>query len=119
MVAGFTISRGDVCWYDYGEPIGSLPAKRRPTVVVQSDDYNRSELATTIVVPLTSATAYAAYGDNVFVPAIASGLEKDSVALPFQATVVNKVQLEYPVGRIPSTLMRHLASGLAAVFAID
>ena len=46
--------RGDIFWADLGEPIGSEPGFRRPVLVIQSDGYNVSKLATTIVLSLTS-----------------------------------------------------------------
>jgi mRNA interferase MazF len=48
------VSQGDVCWADFGEPLGSRPAFVRPVVVVQSDAFNLSGIATVVVVPLTS-----------------------------------------------------------------
>ncbi len=49
-----TISQGEIFWYDAGEPIGSLPAFRRPWLVGQSDALNRSRPGTVLCVPLTS-----------------------------------------------------------------
>ena len=118
MVSGYWIGRGSVCWYDFGAPFGSTPGKRRPVIVVQSDAYNRSALSTTIVVPLTSQTRYAEFEDNVYVPAAASGLPKDSVALPFQVMTVDKATLGYPVGRVPDSVMRQIDSGLREVLGL-
>ena len=41
--------RGDVWWASLGRPRGSEPGYRRPVVVIQSDDFNRSAIATVIV----------------------------------------------------------------------
>jgi len=112
------IERGAVCWYDFGAPDGSTPGKRRPVIVVQSNDYNKSDLATTIVVPLTSEIRYAEFEDNVFVPALASALPKDSVELPFQVMTVNKAALGFPVGRVPESVIRQIEDGLLAVLGI-
>jgi len=112
MVTEFRIARGSVCWYDFGKPQGSEPAKRRPALVVQADAYNLSTVNTTMVVPLTSRLAYAEYADNVFIPALASGLDKDSVALTFQVLTVNKSSLDYPVGQVPESIMGKISRGL-------
>ena len=40
------IARGTVWWAELGPPVGSRPAKRRPVLVVQSDPFNASALAT-------------------------------------------------------------------------
>ena len=74
------VTRGEIYWHDLGEPVGSAPAKRRPVLVVQSDDYNDTRLQTTVVVALTSNTALSTMPGNVFLDAALSGLPKDSVA---------------------------------------
>jgi mRNA interferase MazF len=38
------IQQGDIYWVDLGEPIGSSPGFRHPHVVVQNDDFNRSNI---------------------------------------------------------------------------
>ena len=40
------IRQGQVVWVDLGGRWGSVPAGRRPAVVIQSVDYNASSLAT-------------------------------------------------------------------------
>lgn len=112
----FAVKRGDVCWRDFGpasEP-GS-PAKRRPVVVVQADYLNDSNLATTLVVPLTSNVDLAAYSSNVFIPATISGLPRDSVVLTHQVTVVTKASLNYPEARLPSSVVSAIHDGIRTV----
>ena len=36
--------RGDIWWVDFGEQLGSEPGWRRPAVIVQSDDFNNSNM---------------------------------------------------------------------------
>ena len=119
MVTQFRILRGSVCWYDFGKPQGSEPAKRRPALVVQADAYNRSAVQTTMVVPMTSRLSLAEYDDNVFVPALASGLDKDSVALTFQVVTVNQSRLDYPVGQLPESIMNKIDRGLASTLGLS
>ena len=38
---------------DFGEPLGSEPGYRRPALVVSSDRFNRSRIATVIVSAIT------------------------------------------------------------------
>ena len=63
------IGQGDVWWADLPEPTGSGPGFRRPIVVVQSDDLNRSRLATVVCAPLTSNLKYADAPGNVYLTA--------------------------------------------------
>lgn len=109
------ISRGDICWYDFGPITDRGPAKRRPVVVVQSDPYTRSALGTVIVAALTSAASRAAIGGNVFVPAHLSGLSKDSVVVVSQIMTVDRTRVSDPVGEVPPTLMRDVDAGLRRV----
>jgi mRNA interferase MazF len=112
------VSRGDVCWADLGEPTGSKPAKRRPVLVIQADPYNASKLRTTLAAVITSSTALAAMPGNVFIPAVASGLPKDSVLNVTALITVDKADLDPPVGRLPSSLMTEIDRGLRRVLAL-
>jgi mRNA interferase MazF len=49
-------------------------------LVVQSSSYNESRLATVVAVVITSNTGLATMPGNVFLPVVASGLPRDSVA---------------------------------------
>jgi mRNA interferase MazF len=112
------IARGDVYWVDLGAARGSRPAKRRPVVVLQSAPYNRSRLATVIVAVVTSNTALARMPGNVFLPAAACGLQRDSVVNVTALATVDKADLDGPAGRIPAFLMHQVDSGLRHVVGI-
>lgn len=109
------ISRGDICWLDLGEARGSKPAKSRPVLVIQDDAYNASRLKTTLVAVLTSNTALAALAGNVFVPAAASGLGKDSVVNLTALVTVDKADLDPPIGHLPDHLIDDVDQGLRLV----
>lgn len=109
------ISRGDICWHDFGPITDRGPAKRRPVVVVQSDAYTRSALGTVVVAALTSATSRAAIGGNVFVPAHLSGLSRDSVVVVSTLATVDRELVSEPVGAVPPALMRDVDAGLRRV----
>jgi len=112
------IRRGDVYWVDLGEPVGSRPAKRRPVLVVQAGSYNDSRLATVIAAVLTSNTALAALPGNVFLPAAATGLPKDSVVNVTALVTLNKNEIEGPVGSLPDGLLREVNHGLRKVLGV-
>ncbi|MPY96728.1 MAG: type II toxin-antitoxin system PemK/MazF family toxin [Actinophytocola sp.] len=112
------IRRGGVYWVDLGEPEGSRPAKRRPVLLVQADSYNASKLATALVAVLTSNTALSAMPGNVFIPAVASGLPKDSVVNVTALVTVNKDDLDRPVGQLPTSLMEQVDRGLRQVLGV-
>lgn len=110
--------RGSICWADLGEPQGSKPAKRRPVLVVQSDPFNASRLATTLAVAITSDTALAAMPGNVFLPAAASGLPRDSVANVTAIVTLDKSDLTDEVGLLPASLMHDVDRGLRRVLGL-
>ena len=84
------IAQGEIWWADLPAPAGSEPGFRRPVLIVQSDDFNRTRLRTTICVPLTSNLAWAEAAGNVLLPANATGLPKDSVANVSQVTAIDR-----------------------------
>lgn len=113
------ISHGDVVWVDFGSPRGSEPAKRRPAVVLQEDWLLSSQIATVLVVPLTSNVALEAFPGNVLIPVEASGLGKDSVAVVSQVGPVSREFLEpFPVGHVPSYVFSKIADGVRLVMGI-
>jgi mRNA interferase MazF len=111
------IARGAIHWVDLGDARGSKPAKRRPVLVVQADAFNASRLNTTLVVVITSKTTNAAMPGNVFLPASATGLPKDSTVNVTALVTLNKSDLEQsePVGHLPEYLMHDVDSGLRLV----
>jgi mRNA interferase MazF len=110
--------RGDVSWADLGDPHGSKPAKRCPVLVIQADPYNASRLSTTLAAVITSNTGLAAMPGNVFIPAIASGLPRDSVVNVTALVTLDKADLDPAVGRLPSSLMHEVDRGLRRVLGL-
>lgn len=109
------IRRGEICWVDFGEPKGSAPAKRRPSIVVQSDQYNESRISTIVVLPITSNTTLARHPGNVFVPTLASGLPKDSVINVSQPMTVNRADVDATGVVLPDNLVDAIDAGIRRV----
>lgn len=106
------IERGSIYWSDLGEPSGSRPAKRRPVVVVSADTYNASRLATVVAAVITSNTSVATMPGNVFLPAAATGLSRDSVVNVTALVTLNKSDLDQQAGRAPLRLLHDIDRGL-------
>ena len=109
--------RGQVFWVDLGEPSSSAPAKRRPVLIVSADAFNLSRLQTVLAAAITSNTAMAAHPGNVFLPATATGLSKDSVVNVTQLVTLDRVDFEgqEPAGGVPGYLMVDVDAGLRLV----
>ena len=106
------IERGGIYWADLGAPVGSRPAKRRPVVVISAQTYNQSRLATVVALVITSKTELAAMPGNVFLPAAATGLPRDSVVNVTAIVTLNKTDLTEQAGLTPLALLREIDRGL-------
>lgn len=104
---------------DLAEPRGSEPGYRRPSVVVQADPFNKSRIATVVVVVLTSNLDLARAPGNVLLPKSATGLPKDSVANVSQLVTVDRADLDDPAtGRLSKLFLDDLDDGLKLVLAL-
>ena len=106
------IERGGIYWTGLGAPYGSRPAKRRPVVVISADTYNQSRLATIVALVITSNTDLATMPGNVFLPAAATGLPRDSVVNVTAVVTLNKADLTEHAGAAPLALLREIDRGL-------
>lgn len=109
------IRRGEIWWASLPEPTASEPGYRRPVLVIQSDDFNRSRIATVIVLVVTSNTMLAQAPGNVFLPQKLTGLSKDSVANVSQIVTVDKSFLTERIGALPSNVIERVEAGLRLV----
>lgn len=73
-----TARRGEVWLIDFGEPVGSEQAGRRPGVVVSADRLNESSAGVIIVVPCT--TTRRDLPSQIEIEPGASGLDETSYA---------------------------------------
>jgi mRNA interferase MazF len=112
------IERGGIYWADLGPAVGSRPARRRPVLVVQSDSYNASRLATVLAAVITSNTALAAMPGNTFLPAAATGLPRDSVVNVTALVTLNKTDLDERAGSVSPSAMRDVDRGLRRVLGL-
>ena len=109
------ISQGEVWWADLGQPVGSAPGFRRPVVIVQNDSFNRSRIATCVVVPLTSNMHWTDAPGNVALAAADTGLPKDSVANVSQIFTVDRSQLTEQVCRLSDAKLELILYGIDIV----
>ena len=99
-----------MCWIDLD--------KRRPCVVVSSDDVLGVAVWQTHVVPLTSNLDRAGLAGNVLLRSAATGLPKDSVAVPLGLELVDRALLVEQAGRIPRVLVDDIDDGLRGVLGL-
>jgi mRNA interferase MazF len=109
------IQRGEIWWASLPAPAASEPGHRRPVLVVQSDDFNRSRIATVIALAITSNVRLAQAPGNVFLPCRLTGLPKDSVANVSQIITVDKSFLTERIGMLPANIIEQIEKGLHLV----
>ncbi len=104
------IHQGEVYWLDL--VAGSAPAERHPCVVVQSDVFNRSRLATTVVCLITSKLTRARAPGNVALEKGAANLPKASVVNVSQILTIDKTELAGRIGKLPAKTTDSILTGL-------
>lgn len=110
------VRQGEVYWIDFGPTEGSAPADRHPCVVVQSDNFNRSTIATTVVCLISSHLRHAAAPGNVGLRKGDAHLPKASVVNVSQLLTVDKTELAERVGKLPPATVDLIRSGLQLLF---
>jgi mRNA interferase MazF len=106
------MKRGELWWANLPEPSGSGPGFRRPVVVVQSNPFNDSRIATAIVAIVTSNLALAEAPGNVRLAKSESGLAKPSVVNVSQLLTLDRRLLAERVKTLPAQCIVRLDAGL-------
>jgi mRNA interferase MazF len=112
------VLRGEIWWASLPAPVGSSPGYRRPVLIVQSDEFNRSAIRTALVAVITSNTRLADAPGNVLLPESASGLPKDSTVNVSQVLTIDRSLLTEIAGMVESERMDEVDSGLRLVMSL-
>ena len=112
------MTRGEIWWADFGIPFGSEPGFKRPVLVVQDDAFNKSNIGTIVVVPLSTNLLLAEAPGNVLFGKKATGLSKDSVAVLSQIVSVDRERLIEKITKIDKRLFGEVEEGLMTVLGI-
>ena len=95
-----------------------MPQGRRPAIVVQNDNFNASNILTTVVVPLTTNLLLSEYKDNILWEKSITKLSKDSVALIPQVGIIDKKCLVEKVSKLPPSIMFEISKALADLLGL-
>lgn len=109
------INQGDIYWIELDEPEGSEPGYRHPHVIVQNNLFNRSQIRTVLVCPLTSNLKRANAPGNVLLEQRESNLAKKSVVNVSQVFTVDKKQLDEYIGTLSPKRIREILNGINLV----
>lgn len=112
------IRRGEIWWADLPVPSASGPGYRRPVLVVQDDQFNKSKIATVVVAIITTNLNIAAASGNVPITSRQSGLPRDSVVNVSQLLTVDKSLLIEQVQALSDAKMEQVDKGLRIVLSL-
>ena len=110
------IRQGEIFWLDLPAPTGSGPGYRRPALIVQSDEFNASKLATTVVCLLTSNLGLGRAPGNVLLRKGEANLPKRSVVNVSQLLTVDRSRLVEKIGTLSAQRVDEVFAGLALLF---
>ncbi|MCL2844060.1 MAG: type II toxin-antitoxin system PemK/MazF family toxin [Chitinivibrionia bacterium] len=112
--------RGEIWWCDFGVPRGSEAGYRRPVLIIQDNNFNKTELNTVLVLPITTNLSLKDVSGNVFLPKEISGLSKDSVVVMPLLTHVDKQVLEEKCSKITNkSTIEEIEDGLLLILGIN
>ena len=112
------MQRGEIWWSSLPTPGGSAPGFRRPVLVIQSNEFNRSRINTVVAAVITSNLMLAAAPGNVRISARSSGLKKASVVNVSQIITVDKSFLAECVGKLNTQQLRDVEDGLRLILGV-
>jgi mRNA interferase MazF len=112
------VARGEICWASLHEPQGSGPAFRRPVLVLQSDRFNESKIATVVAAVITSNLELDKAPGNILLRSKESKLSKDSVVNVSQIITVDKTCLTELVSKLENRIFAEVEAGLRLVLQL-
>ncbi len=112
------IHRGEIWWASLIHPSGSEPGYRRPIIVIQSNDFNSSQIRTIVAIVITSNLKLAKAPGNILLKAKQTCLSKDSVANVSQIVTLDKSYLSEKIGKLTSNQLKKVEEGLRQVLSL-
>lgn len=106
------MNRGEIWWASLPAPHASEPGYRRPILIVQADDFNRSNISIILGLAITSNLNLASAPGNVRISARTSGLQKPSVVNVSQVITLDKRFLAQRVKALDRDTMVQIDEGL-------
>ena len=112
------IKRGEIWWASLPDSLGSGPGYRRPVLVVQSNNFNRSLISTVIVAVITSNVKLALAPGNMLLPPKVSKLPKESVVNISQLITNDKSFLTERICILYSSYVKQVDAGLKLILSL-
>lgn len=110
--------RGEVWWANLPAPTGSGSGMRRPVLIVQSNPFNESRIATVVVAIITSNLGLADFPGNVRIGKAESGLPKPSVVNVSQLLTIDRGLITKKAKRLRASSLQKVDDGIRLVLAL-
>jgi len=110
--------RGEIWWANLPAPRRSEPGYRRPLLILQSDDFNRSRIQTDVALVISSNLRLAEAPGNVLLSRKDSGLPKRSVVNVSQIVTVDRSCLAKKVKKLGPAKVREVERGVRLVLGL-
>lgn len=107
--------RGEIWWASLPAPCGFEPGYRRPILIIQADDFNKSAIKTLICAVLSTNQNLAMAPGNTSISRRASGLSKLSVVNVSQLITIDKSYLTERIKMIDTGTLREVEAGIRLV----
>ncbi|MGF1668182.1 MAG: type II toxin-antitoxin system PemK/MazF family toxin [Acidimicrobiia bacterium] len=105
--------RGEVYWFDFGDPVGSEPASGRPSLVVSRDAGNRT--GSVVIIAVMSRSGRDEYPEHVRLP---DGLGVQGFVHCGQLVTVSKERLRDFAASLDPLTMYHVDRALAVALGL-
>ena len=110
--------RGEIWWANLPAPRKSEPGYRRPLLILQSDDFNRSRIQTAVAVVISSNLRLAEAPGNVPLSRKDSGLPRRSVVNVSQVITVDRSFLAKKIKKLGPAKGREIEMGVRLVLGL-
>jgi mRNA interferase MazF len=111
--------KGEIWWAELPPPRGSEPAKKRPVLIIQGDEFNRTAISTVICVVITSNLSLANAPANIRLAKADSDLDRTSVINFSQIVTIDKLFLTNCVSMLPNTIIAQINASIKTIFDVE
>lgn len=109
--------QGDIYWVKFGRAGDSGPSGKRPSVVIQNDLLNISNIQTTVVSLITSNKKLGEIPGNVSLRKGMGNIPKTSVVVVSQMATVDKARLLEKIGTLDKETIERILKGCQMVIS--
>ena len=110
--------KGEIWWAHLPSARGSEPAKKRPVLIIQGDEFNSSKINTVICAIITSNLELSKSPPNIVLEKAYSHLQKSSIVNFSQILTVDKSFFIEMVSMLPKQFIQQIDKALVTIFDI-